>query len=68
MFFQFLLNFSFEAKSNKNIRWAIFFSWLQFCYSVPATWAVENESLTTPCIAADVQRCSGTAVRKYPGH
>lgn len=27
---------------------------------------MENESLTTPCMATDVQRCSGTAVRKYP--
>lgn len=68
MFCPFFLNFIFEGKSNKNIRHASFFSWLQFCYRVPATWATENESLTTPCKAADVQRHSGTAAWKYPGH
>lgn len=67
MFLHSFLNLIFEAKSNKNIWTPSFFTWLHLCYGVPTSWAAENEGLATPCMAADVQRCSGTAGQQYPG-
>lgn len=62
------LNLIFEANPNKNIWNPSFFFWFHLHYNAPTSWAVENEGLATPCMAADVQRRSETAGWQYPGH